>query len=212
MVNRVFAQGRLSWRRGRKVEVSEVLKTAEGREAAGMLGKMWWLWLLMGIVWVVVALVILQFREPSVTTVGIIIGIMFLAAGIQEFVLAAWAEGWKWLWAIFGVIFIICAIVAFVYPKNTFAQIADMLGFLFLMVGIFWTIEAFATKSVNELWWFGLIAGIMMIVLAFWTAGQFFITKAYTLLAFAGIWALMHGVTDFIRAFQIRKLGKMAAS
>lgn len=193
------------------MEATEVLDSPEGRMAAGMLGKMWWLWLVMGIIWVVVSLVILQFNEPSVTTVGVIIGIMFLVAGVQEFVLAAWAEGWKWLWAIFGVVFVICGIVSLAYPKDTFASIADMLGFLFLMVGIFWIIEGFATKSVNELWWLGLISGILMVIMAFWTAGQFWITKAYTLLVFAGIWALMHGITDMIRAFQVKKLGRMAA-
>ena len=29
------------------------------------------------------------------------------------------------------------------------------------------------------------------------------------LLVFAGIWALLQGVTDIVRAFQIRKLGEM---
>jgi uncharacterized membrane protein HdeD (DUF308 family) len=48
-----------------------------------------------------------------------------------------------------------------------------------------------------------------MIVLAFWTGGQFFIHKVYVLLVFAGIWALFHGVNDIIRAFQIRELGKL---
>ena len=48
-----------------------------------------------------------------------------------------------------------------------------------------------------------------MVILAFWTGGQFFIEKAYVLLVFAGIWALMQGVTDIVRAFQIRKLGQM---
>ena len=43
-------------------------------------------------------------------------------------------------------------------------------------------------------------------ILAFWTAGQFFIDKAYLLLVFAGIWALMNGVTDLVRAFQVRRL------
>ena len=43
-----------------------------------------------------------------------------------------------------------------------------------------------------------------MVMLAFWTSGQFFIEKAYTLLVFAGIWALMHGITDIVRAFRIR--------
>jgi uncharacterized membrane protein HdeD (DUF308 family) len=65
---------------------------------------------------------------------------------------------------------------------------------------------AFAERDANELWWFGLIAGVAMIIVAFWTAGQFFIEKAYVLLVFAGIWALFHGVGELIRAFQIRKL------
>ena len=47
-----------------------------------------------------------------------------------------------------------------------------------------------------------------MIILAFWTGGQFFIEKAYVLLVFAGIWALMQGFIDIVRAFQIRKLGE----
>ncbi len=65
-------------------------------------------------------------------------------------------------------------------------------------------------REVNELWWLGLIAGILMVILAFWTGGQFFIEKAYMLLVFAGIWALMQGVTDIVRAFQIRRLGQAA--
>jgi hypothetical protein len=32
------------------------------------------------------------------------------------------------------------------------------------------------------------------------------ITKAYTLLVFAGIWALIQDVTDIVRAFQVRSL------
>ena len=48
-----------------------------------------------------------------------------------------------------------------------------------------------------------------MVILAFWTGGQFFIEKAYVLLVFAGIWALLQGVSDVVRAFQIRKLGEM---
>ena len=61
----------------------------------------------------------------------------------------------------------------------------------------------------NELWWFGLIGGILMVILAFWTGGQFFIDKTYVLLVFAGIWALMQGVTEIVRAFQIRKLNQL---
>jgi hypothetical protein len=45
-----------------------------------------------------------------------------------------------------------------------------------------------------------------MVVLAFWTSGQFFIEKAYALLVFAGIWALMQGISDVVRAFAVRAL------
>ena len=47
-----------------------------------------------------------------------------------------------------------------------------------------------------------------MTILAFWTAGQFFIAKAYVLLVFAGIWALMQGIGDIVRAFAVRRLAR----
>ncbi len=180
--------------------------TPEAREAVTGLKKLWWLWLLIGIAWVIIGLVILQFDQASVTTVGIIIGIMFVAAGLQNFVYASFVESHRWLWAIFGVLFIAAGIVAFISPENTFTAIADILGFLFLLVGVFWAIEAMAIREVNDLWWIGLIGGFLMIILAFWTAGQFFIEKAYLLLVFAGIWSLMQGVIMIVRAFQIKNI------
>ncbi len=58
----------------------------------------------------------------------------------------------------------------------------------------------------NDLSWLTLISGILMMVPAFWVSGQFFLERAYTLLVFAGIWTLMAGITDIVRAFQIRRL------
>jgi uncharacterized membrane protein HdeD (DUF308 family) len=176
------------------------------REAIKGLSRYWWLWLVFGIGWIVISVVILQFDQASVTTVGVIVGFMFVGASLQQFALAGLADRLKWLFAIFGVLFLGAAILAFISPENTFAAIADILGFLFLLVGIFWIIQAFGERDMNEIWWLGLVAGGLMIVLAFWTSGQFFFDKAYTLLAFAGIWALMHGITDIVRAFQIRQL------
>jgi uncharacterized membrane protein HdeD (DUF308 family) len=181
-------------------------------EAAGTVAKMWWVWLVTGIIWIILSLVILQFDTASVTTVGVIIGIFFILAGLQNFFVAAVAEGWKWLWVTFGVLFIIAGVIALVYPKDTFASIASALGFLFLVFGIFWIVEALATREANELWWMGLVAGILLVIMAFWTAGQFFYTKAYTLLVFGGIWALMHGITDIIKAFEVRKYKKLIAA
>jgi uncharacterized membrane protein HdeD (DUF308 family) len=175
------------------------------REVAHEAARMWWLWLVTGVAWLVASLVILQFDQASVTTVGIIIGCMFIVAGVQQFVIAAATDSWRWLWIAFGVLFLVCGVLCFIEPKQTFAGVADMLGFLFLVVGVWWTIAAILAAG-SPLWWVGLISGIAMIVLAFWTSGQFFIHRAYTLLVFAGIWALFHGIGDIIRAFQVRSL------
>jgi hypothetical protein len=183
---------------------------AAARQAVKGLARLWWLWLVFGVLWIVVALVILQFDQASITTVGVLVGAMFLASGVQQLALAGLIEGSvRWILLIFGVLFLIAGVIALINPEETFAGIADILGFLFLLVGLFWIIQAFGDRESNELWWFGLISGIAMIVLAFWTGGQFFIEKQYTLLVFAGIWALFQGVGDMIKAFQIRRLGEL---
>jgi uncharacterized membrane protein HdeD (DUF308 family) len=179
-------------------------------EAGIALSRLWWLWLVFGVFWILVAMVILQFDQASVTTVGVLIGIMFILSGFQQLMLGTFTSGWlKWVLWFFGVLLLIAGVIAFISPENTFAAIADILGFLFLIVGTFWIIEAFGERDFNPLWWFLLISGVAMIVLAFWTGGQFFIDKAYVLLVFAGIWALFHGVNDIFRAFQLRELGKL---
>jgi len=184
--------------------------SGEERQVVRGLARWWWLWLIAGAFWIVVAIVILQFDQASVTTVGIIIGLMFIFTGFQAFAIAGIAEGaTRWIYAIFGVLLLVAGVIALISPENTFEAIADILGFLFLIVGIFWILQAFMTREANELWWLGLVAGIAMVVIAFWVGGQFFIEKQYLLLVFAGIWVLMQGVIDIVRAFQIRKLGEL---
>jgi uncharacterized membrane protein HdeD (DUF308 family) len=181
--------------------------SADTRDAIEGVSGFWWMWLVTGTIWIVAALVVLQFDKASVSTVGLIIGLMFLFAGTQQFVNAALTDGAaRWLSIGFGALLTVAGVVALFNPKNTFAGMADILGFLFLCVAATWIVEALVTRDENDLWWLGLISGTLMAAMAFWTSGQFFIQKAYTLLVFAGIWALMKGVTDIVRAFQVRRL------
>ena len=167
---------------------------------------LWWLWLVTGVLWIVAGIVVLQFNSASINTIGIIIGCMFLFAGVQQLVLAFAAPRLRWLWALFGLLFIACGVVSLADPAQTFAGLADVLGFIFLVVGVWWTIEAFLSRGANSVWWLGLASGVLMIIMAFWTSGQFFLHKAYILLVFAGIWALMHGITDIAKAFMARRV------
>jgi uncharacterized membrane protein HdeD (DUF308 family) len=184
-------------------------RPAAAQAALRGIAGLWWLWIVFGVAWITIAVVILQFDQASITTVGVLVGIMFAASALQQLVIASLAPRGSWLYWLFGFLFMVAAVLAFISPENTFAALADVLGFLFLIVGVFWIIQAFVSRELNELWWLGLVSGILMVVLAFWTGGQFFIEKAYVLLVFAGIWAMLHGVTDIVRAFQIRKLGQL---
>jgi uncharacterized membrane protein HdeD (DUF308 family) len=177
------------------------------RPLLSQLARYWWIELLLGVFWVVIALVVLKFNHASVVTVGILTGLMFLLFAAEQFALAYLDHGARWLWAIFGVLLTAAGIVALSHPANTFAGLADILGFVFLLIGVLWMIQAFAERALNDLWWLTLISGILMVVLAFWVSGQFFLTRAATLLVFAGIWAATTGIMDIIRAFQIRRLG-----
>jgi uncharacterized membrane protein HdeD (DUF308 family) len=183
--------------------------TAGLREAAREITGRWWLGLVAGIGWLVVALVLLQFDHASVTTVGVLVGIMFTVVATQTVAAATIATGaMRWSSVAFAVLFAVAAVLCFADPQATFAGLADMLGFLFLIVGIWWMIRAFLERPLNPTWWTGLISGVLMTGMAFWTAGQFFITKAYVLLVFAGIWALMQGIGDITRAFAVRRLNQ----
>jgi uncharacterized membrane protein HdeD (DUF308 family) len=174
------------------------------------LSRFWWLFIAVGVVWVIIALVILQFDQASVTTVGVLIGILLIVSSIQNFALGAMVtSAAKWIWWAFGVLLLAGGIISFISPENTFAALADILGFIFLVIGVFWILDAFVMRGgANPLWWLGLISGILLVILAFWTGGQFFIEKSYLLLVFAGIWALLHGVTDIVRGFQLHTLAK----
>ena len=169
--------------------------------------RFWWVELLLGAFWLVVAAVVLKFNHASVTTVGVLTGIMFLIFASEEFVLALLDRTWsRWLWALFGALLVAAGVVSLIHPRETFAGFADVLGFVFLLIGIIWTIQAFYEEAFNRLWWLGLVSGVLLVVLAFWTSGEFFLERAATLLVFAGIWAAVKGVNDIVRAFEIRRL------
>jgi len=183
-------------------------KTTSLRDSAREITGYWWVGLVAGISWLVISLVILQFDSASITTVGVLVGLMFLLAGIQNVALTTVPVEHRWVPALFSILFLIAAMICFVNPATTFAGLADTVGFLFLIVGVWWMVQAFLERPVNPMWWLGLISGILMTGMAFWAAGQLFATKAVTLLIFAGIWALMQGTMDIVRAFEARRVNK----
>lgn len=187
-------------------------QAAETRQAGRDVGKWWWVFIVTGVLWMILSLIILRFDTASIVTIGVLVGAIILAAGINEFFMGAVStSGWKWLHFVLGALFVITGIVALFAPGRTFWAMAAIIGWFLLFKGTFDIIMAFATKSENELWWLTLIVGILELMLAFWAAGGFG-NKVLLLVIWAAAACLARGVTEIIQAFAMRRVHKAASA
>jgi uncharacterized membrane protein HdeD (DUF308 family) len=180
----------------------------EPREVAREAGRLWWLFLVTGISWLVFSLVIFRFDIASAATVAFLFGVIAIVAGAAEFLtIAVSTSGWKVVHGILGAIFVLIGIFAFIEPGSTFEALAGVIGFFFLFKGVFDLTVAFVTKGEFELWWLQLLVGLIEIGLAFWVAGDFE-RKVTLLLVYVGAVCLSKGVTDLFLAFKLRQVAK----
>ena len=90
----------------------------------------WWLFLLTGIAWLIISVMVLRFTPASVNTVGVLIGVLFLLAAFDEFLVGAVNHSWQWAHILLGALFVVGAIWAFARPFNAFWALASVLGLL----------------------------------------------------------------------------------
>ena len=171
--------------------------------------RWWWVFIVTGLLWLWISLVVLRFTTTSVTTVGILIGVVFTIAAITEFmVVGATSGGWKFVHVLLAIVFLLGAIWGFANPKDAFWALASVLGFLLVIYGVIELTESIATRHVNPLWWLGLTAGILLILLGFWTGQQLVTVKAQLLIFYVGLAALFRGIGQIAFAFQLHHAGK----
>jgi uncharacterized membrane protein HdeD (DUF308 family) len=53
------------------------------------LGGPWWILLATGVAWLIISAAVLRFNTTSITTIGVLIGAVFLIASVSEIVLAS---------------------------------------------------------------------------------------------------------------------------
>lgn len=169
-----------------------------------------WGWFLAaGIVWVIFGFVVLSFNMATVWAIAVFFGIGFIAGGVMELVLAAIAPGWKWLYALIGVISIGAGLMALMWPGETFLVLAAIVAWLLLFYGIIDVVFAISSRDIDDLWWLQLIGGVAMVLLGLWAISPDDSTvstwRSTVLLVFwVGIAALMRGISDIVLAFRLR--------
>jgi uncharacterized membrane protein HdeD (DUF308 family) len=179
--------------------------------------RYWWVFLVSGIVWLLIAWVVLRGNQTSIAAVGVLVGVVFLLAGINEVGMAAVVPGgWKvWHYILAG-IFLLGALWGFIRPVNTFFALASVLGLILIFYGAFDIIQAIASRAVNPYWWLQLITGILLILLAFWVSGSDRVyalaQRTYLLLLWVGFLALFRGFSQIFMAFAVRHEGQEATA
>jgi uncharacterized membrane protein HdeD (DUF308 family) len=184
----------------------------EGYEVMSGLARAWWLFLITGLLWLVLSLIVFRMELGTVYAISILFGVIAIVAGVNEFLALGLVRGaWKWFHGFLGVIFIVAGIVALANSEWTFLALASIIGWWFLFKGTFDVLLAFGQKSSNELWWIQLVVGLIELGLAFWVAGDFR-EQVILLVVYVGVMCMVKGFTEILLAFSLRGVKKELAA
>jgi len=171
----------------------------------------WWLLLITGIAWVVIAIVILRFDYVTVAAIATLFGVFsFFAAANEVMVGAVSSKWWRILHWLLAVLFIIVGVFAFFRPDDTFVTLAAVMSFYFVFRGAFDIAMAFAGSRAPG-WWVLLLVGIAELAIGFWAAGSWKVSVV-VLVSWVAAGALVHGIGQIASAFMIRRVGREVAA
>jgi uncharacterized membrane protein HdeD (DUF308 family) len=164
----------------------------------------WWLPLVTGVAWLIVSIVIFRFDYTTVAAVSVLFGVVALAAGLNEVLLASMStRGWRVAHLVLAALSCVVGIVSFIHPGQTFVALAALVSFYLIFRGSFDLILAFSLSREIQGWWLLVITAISELLIGFWAAGSWNLSVV-VLVAWVGAAALTRGVTEIVLAFQLR--------
>ena len=113
------------------------------------------------------------------------------------------ARNW-WLLVLRGVLAVLFAVLAFLWPGLTVAALVILFGAYAFVDGVFAVIAALQRIGKQDRWWAMLIEGILGIgagIITFLWPG----VTALVLLTIIGVWAIFTGVMEIMAAIQLRR-------
>jgi uncharacterized membrane protein HdeD (DUF308 family) len=193
-------------------EPGELVLRVLRREA----GRWWWVPLVAGVVWFVIAWLVLRMDIRSLQTVGVLVGVLFLVAAVNEAAVAGFVVGgWRFAHYVMAGAFVLGAVWAFVRPVNTFFALASVLGLLLLLHGALSIARGIALRGVSPYWGLELVSGVLIALLGFWVSvsDRYFGLEGRTvfILIWVGFMALFRGISGIVLAFSMLWFAKKGA-
>jgi uncharacterized membrane protein HdeD (DUF308 family) len=175
---------------------------AEFQSSAAEAARAWWIFLFTGSLWLLFSIIVFRFDWTTVSSISILFGVAMLgAAGVEALAVSASHGWWKLARVVLAVAFVVIGVVSFIHPGNTFAALAAVMSFYFIIKGTFEIVLALAVRG--DLWWLGFLSGLALLLLGFWAAGDFG-HSTILLVVWVGVTALMRGITEILFAFSLR--------
>jgi uncharacterized membrane protein HdeD (DUF308 family) len=176
------------------------------REAAETAARYWWLFIITGVCWLAVSMIIFRFDWTTVLAIGVLFGSIAVVAGVLEVAAgAASSGGWAVLHYLLGAIFLVVGVLSFFTPGGTFVALAALISFFFVFAGAFDIVTSIATRSEVPFWWLQLVSGVLEVALGFWAAG-YWGRSVVLLVAFVGASTLFRGIAAIVFGFKLLQL------
>jgi uncharacterized membrane protein HdeD (DUF308 family) len=179
---------------------------AIGDAVSVQLEKMWGWYLVGGIFSMIFGMFVISYRHASVYAIIYLASGFFIAVGLFEIIGAIRMARQRWLHLIFGVIWIGVGIVGFVWPHITIFIVAVLVGWAFLVLGIFDIIDSIRNHFLPY-WWAYLIRGIIAVAIGFLCIRHPG-APLTALVVLIGIAAILFGAVEVVGAFAARHATK----
>jgi len=174
--------------------------------------RYWWVLLITGVAWIVIAFVILRITYTTVASIAMLFGAVCLIMAANEAIVGAVSSSRSWRIArwLVAVLFVVAAVFAFLALKATLIGLAAVMSFFFALRGALDVIAAIAARR-EPGWWVLLVVGLTELAIGLWAAGGW---KAsfVALVAWIAAGTMIHGVGQIASAFLVREVGHDVAA
>src|ERR1700761_8769634 len=172
--------------------------------------RYWWVLLVAGAAWIVIAVVMLRFTYTTVEAIAKLFGAVFLLAAAAEVMVGSLSSrGWRVARGLVAVVFVVAGVAAFLAVKATVVALAAVMSVLFIAWGILGVVTAIAARRERG-WKAPLIAGFAELAIGLWVATSLHASITTLLIAVAA-GTVVHGIGDIGSAFLVRKIGQHVA-
>jgi uncharacterized membrane protein HdeD (DUF308 family) len=179
---------------------------AVGDVVSTQLEKMWGWYLAGGIIAMIFGFFVISYRHASVYAIVYLASGFFIVGGLFELIGGLRAARQRWPLIVFGLLWIGAGIVGFVWPHITIYIVAILVGWGFLVLGIFDIINSIRYHYLPY-WWAYLIRGILAVAIGFLCIRHPG-APLTALVVLIGIGAILFGAVELIGAFSARHATK----